>query len=302
MKNIVYFLHLNIARSKTLSEFYLNLLSKIIKPFPDTKIKQQILNSINSVNWQNLDLQPQNIIVGEKIQFKIIPHIQEFDCQSLLVKKVQYEVEVFDYLDKHIDKFDSVIEIGANVGIFTIYFYKSFLKHNKNIKIFAFEPSQKAYLRLLKNLEINKASGVQTYNSAIGNKVGFLDFFEPEGHLTNGSLNKEFADLFSEQVNQNKALVISASYLSELVNEDDKVLVKIDVEGSEFDVLSSLKDFILNQKPTLIIEVLHTYQQHLNELKFLQDNYNLYNLTSDGLIEHSQFEATSFRDYLLKPK
>ena len=126
IKNIFYFLHLNIAKSKVFSEFYLGLLSKIVKLFPDTIIKQQILNSINSVNWKNLELQPQNIIVGEIIQFKIFPHTSEFDSQSLLTKKMYYEVEVFDYLDKHIDEFNNVIEIGANVGIFTLYFYKSF--------------------------------------------------------------------------------------------------------------------------------------------------------------------------------
>jgi hypothetical protein len=302
IKKIAYLLHSIIAKSQWLSDLYLHLLSKIIKPFPDGKIKQQILNSVNSVAWKELALKPQSIIVGEKAQFKIIPHIPEFDSQSLFAKKMYYEAEVFDYLDKCMDEFDSVIEIGANVGIFTLYFYQSFLRRNKKIKIFAFEPSQKAYFRLLNNLQINEASAVQTYNAAIANKVGFLDFFEPQGHLTNGSLSKSFANIFSKQVEQRKILVIDGNYLHQLVQEDNRILVKIDVEGLEYEVLSSMENFIIDKQPTLIIEVLPSYQETLNTLEFVMDRYILYNLTLNGLVKHNKFEATSFRDYLLIPR
>ncbi|MDB9375006.1 FkbM family methyltransferase [Nodularia sphaerocarpa] len=316
LKETAYLLHIIIAKSKLLSEIYIHILSKILKSIPDSRIKQQVLNSINSIEWKQLDLKAQSISIGTDIKFKIIPHLQEFDSQSLFSKKICYEAEVFDYLDKNIKDFDTIIEVGANVGIFTLYFYQSFLKYGKNIKIFAFEPSKEAYLRLLKNLHINEANSIQTYNCAVGDKTGFFDFFEPQGHLTNGSLNEEFAYLFSNKVSHNKALVIKGDYLSHMVGEGHtygvrvasrkersyRTLVKIDVEGAEFEVLSGMKEFILVQKPTLIIEILSTYEDKLNKLNFLHDNYDLYNLTEDGLIQHFKFESTKFRDYVLLPK
>ncbi|MBI1243339.1 MAG: FkbM family methyltransferase [Nostoc sp. RI_552] len=247
---------------------------------------------------------PQIIQITEDIEFKIIPHFQEFDSESLFFRKLSYESEVFKWLKQHTSEYNIIIEIGANIGIFSLFFWKAFLHYNKNANnIFVFEPSRKAYLRLLKNLEINQANSIQTYNCAVSDITGFIDFFEPQGHLTNGSLNKEFAGLFSNQVLCSKAMVVNANYLNNLVNSSqDHVLMKIDVEGSEFEVLSGMKNFILACKPTIIIEVLSMYELKLNSLEFLHETYNLYNLTKEGLVQYFEFNSTAYRDYVLLPK
>jgi len=303
IKPLGFHFHNLISKSKLFSRIYIDLLGDICHILPNNSINKRILNSINSIQWINFQLKHITVQLGNNITFQLIPHLHEFDSEAIVTKYVTYEQEVFAYLETSISEYDSVIEIGGNVGIFSLFFYEAFLKYHKNpSKIFIFEPSQSAYLRLLENLQINSANQIQTYNCAVGDEIGFLDFFEPQGHLTNGSLNKEFAQLFSSDISHNKALVINGNYLSHLVSEGERILVKIDVEGSEVEVLSGMKEFIFLKKPTLIIEVLSTYQDKLNTLTFLHENYYFYNLTKDGLIQYDEFEATQFRDYILLPK
>lgn len=301
-REIGYTCHLLISKSKVLSYIYIYFLILIIKPFNVKPIKQRILNSINAVKWKDIGLPSQTLYFDRDISFKIFPNFHEFDFQSLLFKELTYEKEVFRFLSQGISKYDSIIEIGANVGVFTLFLYKEMLSSGREPKIYAFEPSKKAYRRLVKNLEINHAIAVETYNCAIGNKIGFSEFFEPEDHLTNGSLSSQFASVFSSNLLSSKTLVINGNLLSELVSIDDNVLIKIDVEGFEFEVLSGMEEFIEYYSPTMIIEVLSDYEDRLNTLSFLSKKYDLYNITEVGLVPHEQFQATEFRDYVLFPK
>jgi FkbM family methyltransferase len=294
--------HSLISKSRFLSHIYIRLLSFLIKPFELNVIKFRLINSINTVNWQVLNLPPQYVCLGNSIKLKIFPHFQEFDLQSLLFENIPYEREVFACLETYFPDHDCVIEIGANIGIFTLFFYKAMITAQKKPRIYAFEPSKEAYRRLLKNIEINQANAIETYNCAIGNQTQFADFFEPEGHLTNGSLSPEFATMFSSEIIGSKALVIDGSLLKSLVKKNDRIFLKIDVEGFEFEVLSSMKEFIVDHEPTIVLEVLKDYKDKLNLLSFLGDKYNFYNITNSGLAQYPEFQATEHRDYILLPK
>jgi FkbM family methyltransferase len=274
----------------------------MLKPLAIETAKERVLNSINSIQWKGIRLPSQTLYFGENIRFKLFPNFREFDLQSLFFREIPYEKEVFDFLGENISKYDAIIEIGANVGIYTLFFYKSMLFLGKESRIYAFEPSKTAYYRLTKNLELNCANPVTTYNCAIGNETGFFSFFEPEGHLTNGSLSSEFASDFSPTVLSTQALVVTGDMLSDLVKMDEEILVKIDVEGFEFEVLSGMEEFICYYNPTIIVEVLNNYENRLNTLEFLLERYNLYNITKSGLVPYAKFQATDFRDYVLLPK
>jgi FkbM family methyltransferase len=194
-----------------------------------------------------------------------------------------------------------VIEIGANIGIFTLFFSKIFEELNKPGYIFAFEPSREAFFRLQQNLRANAAKNVQIFNCAVDRETRFTCFYEPEGHLTNGSLDRDFAQIFSSTLRASQTLAVSGDMIAELVTDCQHLLVKIDVEGAEFAVLSSLEGFLMRRKPDLVVEVLPTHQDELNKLSFLLDNYRLFNITASGLIAREKFVATSNRDYLLVP-
>lgn len=50
--------HSLVSKSITLSHLYLYFLSIILKPLPFHKIKYQVLNSLNSIEWKITDISP----------------------------------------------------------------------------------------------------------------------------------------------------------------------------------------------------------------------------------------------------
>lgn len=304
LKNIGFFIHFVISRSKVATKLYLCLVSficghSILSLLIDRK---RLFSSMNSVQWHDVSLNAQNIILGNNTKVKIIPHFNEFDFESVFSPMMSYESEVFSYLEPHIVNYDAIVEIGANVGIYSLFFSRLFFQNKKKGKIFAFEPSRKAYHRLLDNIKINSANNIYPFNLAVGQNVDFMDFFEPEGHLTNGSFCQDFAKIFSSSITVNKTFVIDGSILKKLVEDCGNLLIKIDVEGYEYEVLQTLETFISLKKPEIMLEVLSIYQDKLNNLNFLfEKNYSFFNITDKGLVRYEKLEATEFRNYILLP-
>jgi FkbM family methyltransferase len=293
--------HKFISKSKILTKIYINLLSVLIRKIPSQKIKQMIMNSINAVKWQDdVELKPIQIQLGSSTEIKIFPHFYEFDLGAIFNYKLNYENEVFNYLETRIKNYDHIIEIGANVGIFSLFFADKFRSMGKDDNNrYVFEPSRKAYQRLVKNIAINNFK-IQAFNLAIGNESKFTNFYEPEGHLTNGSLLSDFAEIFSKNIEINQTLMIEGQILEGLINKSGQnFLIKIDVEGAEKFVLEGLKNLIISKKPDLMIEVLSIFEEELNNISFLKENYNFFNITEEGLIKQEKLIGTSFRDYIL---
>ncbi len=233
---------------------------------------------------------------------KLTPNVGEFDFNALFSRDLDYESELFELLSKRLKSYDAIIEIGANVGVYTSFFSVLLGSLGLSAPVFAFEPSRKAFLRLLDNLVANDAKNVYAFNVAVADESGFLRFFEPEGHLTNGSLAVDFAAHFSDHVVETIVPSFAADQLVELVSGHTKLLVKIDVEGAEEVVLRSLTSLILQKRPEIILEVLRSYEQKLNEISALRENYDFYLVTPNGLEHRETLEAhPRYRDFLLIP-
>lgn len=302
LKSVGWLLHSLLKKSTVATEVYFNLLSLCLRTLSIPIFKQQVVNSINSVRWsEKISLSPRLVQVGTT-RFKIIPHLHEFDFEAVVSLHLGYERELFALLETRLLEYDAIVEIGANVGVFSLFAACFTSAQSKQPKIFVFEPSREAYFRLLQNLQINQITTVQSFNCAISDTTAFLDFFEPQGHLTNGTLNQSFAQHFSESIKVTKTLVLHGHFIEKLLLEDKRILIKVDAEGAECAILRSLKSLIQQKQVDLIVEVLPDYQAELNRLEFLfAHSYSLFNITDQGLIKHDQFVASHFRDYLLLP-
>jgi len=187
---------------------------------------------------------------------------------------MQYEQEVCSWLAER--RYDVVIEIGANVGFYSVLFSLML----PEARIYSFEPAQTAFRRLLENLDLNKRKNVVPFNCAIASAAGLLEFYEPKGHLTNGSMNRAFAEAFGS-VSVAKVPSLSGKELRALVEHRKRMLIKIDAEGLEPQILCSLQPLILAERPDMIIEVVHDAPQQLNQIEFLRE-YRLYQLLPEG--------------------
>jgi FkbM family methyltransferase len=131
------------------------------------------------------------------------------------------------------------VDIGANQGIFSLVASK-----NVNIiEIHAFEPNSNIAKYLQNNFEINNLSNVTIHPVAISSKIGELNFLVPKYHSGAGKISNTDTGETIISVNRN--------YLREvLFKENFSYFIKIDVEGSELDVLKE----IMACQPTINIK------------------------------------------------
>ena len=196
-----------------------------------------------------------------------------------------------------------MIEIGANVGVYSVFFAAQAAAHRRTVPIYSFEPSRAAYLRLLENLRVNGAAAVTPFNLAVTDRAGFAPFFEPRGHLTNGSVSHEFASIFADDVVSTVVPTAGCAQIESLVDRHTSLLLKIDVEGAEALLLAGLRPLIERKRPEIVLEVLSRQDGALNDLGFIREVYDLFLITDGELAARSLFQADAQnRDYLLIPK
>jgi FkbM family methyltransferase len=165
--------------------------------------------------------------------------------------------------------------------------------------VYSFEPSSKAYARLSANLALNDTRHVSAFAAAISDKTGFSPFYEPEGHLTNGSLSREFAAHFSPNVRSSTAITLAGPVLAELFAAHPRVLLKIDAEGCEHRILAAMASILECHSPDLLLEVLPGAEDQLNAMSRLS-GYQKFLLTSKGPSPRDAFKPDAVeRDWLL---
>ena len=214
-------------------------------------------NSVSvSASWPMMRLPSRFVHFGGR-NIRLVPHLGEFDSDALWFRNLPYEVGVASWVGQQVaDDYDVVVEIGANIGVYTCLFGLLASGQSRLKRVYAFEPSHKAFRRLKRNLDINSLTSVSAFQVAVGRESGFVDFFQPEDHLTNGSLDKGFASYFSNRVGVSTVVAVGANELANLLVPGERVLVKIDVEGFEAELLQALCPLVDKYNCDLIVEVL----------------------------------------------
>jgi FkbM family methyltransferase len=287
-----------ISKSQSLTRGFLMAAGAVLRatgPFP---LKGNVINSLTSYAWPKVQLPARLVHVGGGISIDLVPHVGEFDFLALFTRDLGYETELFEALKNMAPEFEAIVEIGANVGVFTSFFAR--VRRNEAVPVFAFEPAAEAHRRLVLNA---RAPNVHAIPAAVADQAGLLEFFEPEGHLTNGSLLPEFAGHFSREVRRNLVPSVDGAAVADLVRGYGRVLLKVDVEGAEARVIRSLEPLLRQKRPTIVIEVLSAFQTELNALPVLQEVYEFWHVTKRGLVRRDTLVAAEdARDYILVPR
>lgn len=142
------------------------------------------------------------------------------------------------------------IEAGANIGMFTILAYPTAKK------IFAVEPSAPHLETLNKMLDFNEMKDkVTVVPVALSNKDGEMTFY----HNDNSTMNSLSPLTGQPELGTEKVRTITLKTLFKENNIDHVDVFNLDVEGAEFDILSS--DEFTEVAPlikTLVVEY-HTW-------------------------------------------
>lgn len=295
-KRLMDAIHRLIAKASWSTKLYLEFLSKSSRALRSQRVSAHLQSSIQRVQWPTLQFAPRAVRVSD-VEFRLIPHLGEFDQLALFSREFTYEPELSSWLVGNVQHFDTVIEIGANVGAHSVLISKCLAAQ---AKLYCFEPSPEAAARLRANLALNSVRAVQHFEVAVAATSGFLSFHCPQGHLTNGSLRHDFAAIFSENVESIKVPSLAADALAELMH--GRVLLKIDVEGCEPMLLTALGALLAERRVTLIVEVLAGTDTFLNQHSLLA-SHTAWHLSAAGPIQSERVFADAHeRDWLFIPR
>jgi FkbM family methyltransferase len=205
-----------------------------------------------------------------------------------------YERPVTRLFDQLLDQATCVIDIGANIGYYTLL-AASHLRHGT---VHAFEPWPMLFDRLASACRANRFDHVIVNQAALSDSDGVLPLYLPtasetDAHLTNASVIPGF-------ITSDRRIDVSTMRFDNYcarrgVTRPD--LVKIDAEGAELSILHGFGDLLCEWKPDLIVEVLEPYAGALQHF-FLGTPYKPFLITDEGLTPATslRFEP-SFRDY-----
>jgi FkbM family methyltransferase len=145
---------------------------------------------------------------------------------------------------------DTFIDIGANHGSFSIAASKLVGITGRVISV---EPQPHLAKIVEKSLSINALGDFQVYAIAVGNVDGEIELLIPQG--TSGS-----AGIFAEHsaTDQFTGIMVPLKRIDDFIEWQDwagKVLIKLDIEGSESAFLMGAAKMIKQLKPTLIMEI-----------------------------------------------
>ena len=185
------------------------------------------------------------VTLGKGVRVKINGFSLKLPSKYYRLYSSDYESNQFEFIKKRIKKGDVVIDIGAHIGLYAVYFSKL-----TSGKVFSFEPTPETITVLKKTLEINNCNNVTVIEGAVSCKRSRAIFYtsKTEEIATGNSLI---------DVETDKNYIREGNYEVELYGIDEfanenKVRVgflKIDAEGVELDVLNGAENTFIKDRP-----------------------------------------------------
>ncbi len=202
------------------------------------EIKQRSLEPRISFTWYD--------------DLKIFLHLGN-DLSSQLFVEGRYDPNEFYFLDKILSPGMTVVDLGANEGLYTLFAAKHIVDSGV---VLSFEPSLREFQRLQDNLALNEEiSNVQTFQIALSNTSGTqllkVAADDHSGQNTLGDFVYEGVDCLNTETVTVRRL---DDVLEELAVQSVDV-IKIDVEGAEHLVFEGARKTLERDRPLILFEL-----------------------------------------------
>lgn len=175
------------------------------------------------------------------------------DLSRCLYVDGEVDPNEFAYLGEALMPGMTVIDAGANEGIYSIY---SRARVGCEGRVIAIEPSARERLRIERNKALNGMDDITVLPVALAERPGNLMLHVAEdGHAGHNTLSHFAAGWVKAKSEQ----VISATTLDAIVDEQELAqvdLIKIDIEGAELRALRGAERTMRRDHPALLMEVM----------------------------------------------
>jgi FkbM family methyltransferase len=164
--------------------------------------------------------------------FIYINNLREYFTRANSCSK---ETETIDWIEENSKKHKIMYDIGANIGAYSLVAAK------QGMEVYSFEPSYSNFYTLNRNITLNNLDKkISTFQIAFS---------------TNSKVENEFH--IKSQVKVRKSILIFK--LDDLISSFNLPLpeiLKIDVDGAEYDIIKGAQDTLKNKKlKTILIEI-----------------------------------------------
>ncbi|MDR6999291.1 FkbM family methyltransferase [Neobacillus niacini] len=192
---------------------------------------------------------------------KLIVPSEDLSLTPELMTKGQIEVPLTNFFIKSVKPGDRVIDVGANVGYYSVLL--GFLAGSTG-KLFAYEANPYLYGYLMDNLSLNYLHDrTTTLNLAVHSQTSTISFFQCKKYLGNSSIYQHAATYKKHYVDEIEKIEVSTAVLDkDFKNVDQIDYLKIDIEGGEFHAFKGMSELIVSGRlKTIVFELNPTMLQ-----------------------------------------
>jgi FkbM family methyltransferase len=184
------------------------------------------------------------------------------DTTDFMYANYNYERKVKRFIIKNLDKYDTFMDVGACIGDYSIWLA------NNGYKCLTFEPVPANFEVLQQNIALNHLTEhIHAYPWGLGSQKEQVSF-EVRPH--NKGASKVIRDNEIPETSQTNEATIQKfdSIKNQLpLTANNKVVIKLDVEGMESEVLKGAAEFIKSTRHLmLIMETCISDQKMLKQL------------------------------------
>lgn len=187
--------------------------------------------------------------------------------EAILSMRGNPEQDDFDFMGRLLRPGDVILDIGSNVGVVSLLL----LHDNPEIgDIYSFEPLPVTFEKMKKNMALNSnPEKIHPFNIGMSNEIGSFDFYLP-GADEAASMRPNMDDYYMREIvngvytgrKKMEKIACQVSTIDDFVIQQSikRVnLIKIDVEGNEYNVLLGGADVLSQYKPTVYVEMLRKH-------------------------------------------
>jgi len=221
-------------------------------------------------------------------RYKIVLDRSEFhDFQMLKTFEsgLIYEPEVSSYIMKNLKLGETFMDIGANNGYYTVLAAGLV---GPNGKIISIEPSPNAFRRLMHNVRVNNLSNVVILNVALSDHDGNAMLY----------LNKESEDGLASLIKSDQVQSLGEVELKRFDHlfMDEKIsIVKMDVEGSEINIIKGMENYLKSHKEVKIEMEWNPSYRNENDFDYLSRLFHINLIFSNKEFGFEIIEITEFK-------
>lgn len=191
-----------------------------------------------------------------------------------------YEKDEINLISELIRSKGSIIDIGANIGNHSLAFSKI------SKKVYSFEAHPRTFEVLKFNTKAYK--NIKIFNLGLSNRKGLL-FFD----------NCKSTNIGGKKLSKTGSIISKIDKLDNIIKLDKKIkLIKIDIEGHEFEALQGMKKLLNNNNSLILLEFCEeSISKRQKIINFLKEKDYLH---SYYIPKEKKFSKKAFLDLITK--